>query len=357
MKKIIKSISAFMVLVILISWINPSSNCVVNAKEELAVIEGVDIEFIGKQAESIEQYQNMLAEFNYDSKVRMNGQQVYDSNYGGAYIDNTGDLVVLLVECEQEDVNEIRRNTKNDEIKTVDCEYSFNELLGVISAVNDNLGYLLDNGIIISEMYEDIYNNNIKIGVKELTKEKEQIIRSLIDSPCMEIYSQDVEDELQTEIRGGYEITSTSGGASTLGFCATRGGVEGFVIAGHAGPNLYDNFTYAGTTVGYVTATAYYNRTTADAAFLTKSQYVETSAKISAFTCHSVATSVSEYPVGTLVYKYGISTGQTSGYVESNYYTSYADNKYFLSQTTTTYQCEPGDSGGPVYVITDVVNG
>ena len=41
---------------------------------------------------------------------------------------------------------------------------------------------------------------------------------------------------------------------------------------------MYENFTYGGTTVGYVSATAYYNTSNADAAFLSKGANAEVTA-------------------------------------------------------------------------------
>lgn len=358
MRKKFRTFMAILLCFLVFGSVSSTSELRVEAMENLISTEELDIDFLEKQIESIEQYQSMLDAFNNESKVRSVGYQAYDSNYGGAYIDDTGDLVVRLVDCETTRVDEIREDTGNYEIKTDDCNYSFNELLMVINTINANLDYLTDCGIVISEMYEDVYCNNVKIGVKDLTNEKERIIRELIDSPCMDVYCHNNDSEEETAIKGGDEVTnSLSGGQSTIGFCATKGGVEGFVIAGHAGHTMYDNFTHAGTTVGYVTDTAYYNNSTADAAFLTKSQYADTTAGISIYVCHSVSTNMNDYPVGTVVFKYGIATEQTYGKVISNYYTSKAGDMYFLSQTTAAYNSEGGDSGGPVFLITDVVNG
>lgn len=343
----------------------PNNGISVLAMEDLILEEDIDIEFCQKQAESIEQYQQLLESFNEKSKVKMSGQQMYDENYGGAYIGDEGELVVLLVECDEEKIGEVQKTTGNDSIKTEDCDYSYNDLMMVIETINFNLEHLSNNGILIGKMCEDVYNNCVKIGVIELTKEKEDYIRAIIDMPCMEIYDYEQQATQTTayDIKGGTGIKKSSDNTySTVGFCATRNGIEGYVIAGHAGDTLYENFTYSGTSIGYVTATAFYNYTNADAAFLRKGANVNTTAKIYAgsktYTCASYGTSLSDYPIGASIYKYGTSAGLTGGVIVSNATTVYADidydgvgDMYLVQQSLSNYYSIQGDSGGPVFMI------
>lgn len=361
MKKLLRVLGIVLVTSIIVNVDVPFTTVSeVMAIEEIVDVTSLDEEFYRKQSESIEQYQNMLTSFNSINRTRESNSQYYDENYGGAYINEYGELVVLLVDNGVQEINEIVACTENDSIITKQCTYSFNQLLEVINTINDNLSYLLEKDVIIAEMYEDIYDNCVKIGVRDLTDEKEKIIRNLINEPYMDIYEQNNFSEQNIAIKGGDGITSSdNGGSSTVGFCATRGGTEGFVIAGHAGNTMYENFTVSGTTIGYVTATAYYNRTTADASFLTKGSNASTTHMISAFSCHYLATSETDLPVGAQIWKYGISTQQTSGYILSNYCTEYFDEKqmYFINQTSADYSSSSGDSGGPVYMIMDVVHG
>lgn len=340
-----------------------AENYSVKSIEEIISIEEVDVEFCQRQTESIEQYQSMLLSFNDAAGARSSNEQSYDSNYGGAYINSNGDLVVLLVDCSSAEIDEIKVATVNDAILIEQCEYSFNELILVINTINQNLNYLSNHGIIISEMHEDVCSNKVYIGIYNYTEEKETIIRDLIDHPCMEIYEQNNIIKEDINIRGGYGIVGGVG-TSTIGFCATKGNTYGFVIAGHAVANLYDNFTYSGTTVGYATASARYNNTTADAAFLTKASNVTTTSYIDVYTCHYLGTSISDFPSQALIYKYGATTNLTSGRIQSNYVTVYVggvgetdEGFYALQQTTATYTSQGGDSGGPVFMIKDTVNG
>lgn len=338
--------------------------CVPNKPEEIVALEDVidvdniDLDFEVKQLESIEQYRDILDSFNEQEKARISGEQIYDDNFGGAYIDDEGELVVLLVEEEPSDVNQIKLAANAEVLQTQDCEYSYNELLYVINNINDNLEYLYENGIIISEMYEDVYENRVYIGVDELTDDKRDVIRNIVDSGCMYIYNKYLQSEEMAgvDVKGGMEISSSLG-SSTVGFCAKRNGVEGFVVAGHAVGSAGDTVYVSNTQLGTVVATAYYNNSNADAAFVRKSTNVNTIEMIHGYKCRYVATDIAYYPVGTRVYKFGKTTQQTQGEVLNNYYTSYASNLYFTNQTTTSFKVEPGDSGGPVFTIGTVVNG
>lgn len=344
----------------------PANSMSVIAMEDVISVKDIDIDFAQKQIESIEQYKNMLSSFNSRNHIRTTQEQVYDDNYGGAYIDEKGELVVLLVENSAEEIGVIQADTGNTSIKTVSCEYSYNDLVLVINQINDNLDFFSNNGISITEMYEDVYANRVKIGVLDLDKEKENIIRQVIDLPCMEFFRA---NELcctttAIDVEGGDEIQGYDGQASTLGFGATRNGIEGFVIAGHHGDDIGELIKRGDTVIGYVTATAFADQSTADAAFITKTADVNSTYEIDAYACHYLATSISDMPIGTVVYAYGSQTGLTSGKVVSNLaLVSYDLNNDDITdvqlklQSLAEYTVVSGDSGAPVFTVHDVYNG
>lgn len=361
MKKSMRVLMCLVTFAVLIMGSSPSNNITIKAMENLISVKELDIEFCENQSAGIEEYQRLLTSFNEENDMRGVCEQIYDENYGGAYIDEEGNLVVQLVDSSNEEVEELKENTGNSNIKIENCEYAYNELIYVITEINDNLDYLLENEVIISEMYEDVYNNCVIICIKDFTDDKEKIIRKIIDSPCMEFKEESIRTEEEIEVKGGDKITNSEG-ISTVGFCADRNGVEGFVIAGHAGKTLYQEICISSVVIGSVSKTAYYNKTTADAAFVTKSRNASTTPKIGTYKCHYLGTDISDFPVGALVHKYGEKTGLTSGYILSNYYTSHNSDEdsngyYFLNQTTASYTSDGGDSGGPVFIVKDVVNG
>lgn len=330
---------------------------IINAADTYANLSAEELEFYTRQSESIVQYKLMLEKFNSKSKVRTTGEQVYDDNYGGAYINTDGNLVVLLVEPTSSNTNYMKGITNNNELITIDCEYPYNELINVIDTINANLEYLYQQNIIISSMYEDVYCNRVIINVIALSMEKESIIRNIIDSPCMKINNCTVYEKTDSiDLKGGDKINDLEG-SSTIGFCGTTNDGYGFVIAGHAGDVIGERFYYSGTPIGEVTATAYESGSTADVAFVKKSSNVNTTNKIGVFKCHYRATGLSDFPVGAQISKLGATTGATSGTILSNHYTSYANDRYFLVQVKASYRAAVGDSGGPVYIVQGVVNG
>ena len=367
MKKLIKVMAICLCFMFAIQYM-PSEQTQYIAMEDVLAFEEIDVELAENQIESIQQYRKMLKTFNENAKTRVSGEQVYDENYGGAYIDKDGKLVVLLVDNDENRVASIKECTGNVNIRIEDCKYSFNEILDVINIMNDNLIYLSDLGICITEMYEDVYTNKVKIGVLELDKTKENIIRGIVDVPYMEIYSTDVFFEANDAVyvKGGERITEVGDGSySSIGFAATRNGVDGLVIAGHAGNSTSDMFLYNNLALGRVTATAYENFSSADAAFVKNAGAVYTTNLIGEIAiCHNTATSISDFPVGATIYKYGTRTHLTSGVIISNYLTYAADTDgdretdiHFSNQTKASYSANKGDSGCPVFVIEGMYNG
>ncbi len=358
-----KRISCFILILVLgflLSFsISPNEYYIINAEDTFENMSTEEVEFYSRQSDSISQYQALLSSFNEACKMRNSAEQVYDENYGGAYIDENGELVVLLVNQSAEKNEQVRDITGNSELLILECKYSFNELMNVIDTVNANLEYFLGKGIIISSMYEDVYKNSVYIDVIDLNEEKELIIREVVNSPCMRINNcaEYARNDEAISIKGGVSINSEDGGWSTLGFCASSQDGNGFVIAGHAGDVVGEKFYHAETYIGEVTQTAYYSGSTADAAFVVKSSNVETTNVVGAFKCRYRATSIADYPVGATITKLGATTGTTSGTILSNHFTVTTTGGYFLGQVKTSYDSEGGDSGGPVYIAADVVNG
>ena len=347
-----------------ISLSTPSTPYYINAADTYSLLTSEELEFYTRQSESINQYKTLLSSFNENNNTRNISEQIYDDNYGGAYIDEEGNLIVLQVNPSSQSVRQTKTITSNNDLTILDCEYSFNELISVITTINDSLEYLLQQNIIITSMYEDVYSNRVIIDVLNLTSEKETLIRSLINSPCMVIQNSSCREQFTsvTDLKGGDEIYNSED-SSTLGFCATKQGTEGFVISGHVGDKFGEVFYSTGRNIGTVTDTAYYNRSCADAAYVTKSSAVNTTNLIGIFKCHYLASELSDFPVGAQVSKFGIKTGITTGQILSNYHTSYTVKDstsvgyYFIQQATASFEVYDGDSGGPVYMVKDVING
>ena len=111
-----------------------------------------------------------------------------------------------------------------------------------------------------------------------------------------------------TDLKGGYGIKSQDNNAySTLGFGATRNGVDGVVIAGHAGNKYLEGFEYNGTAIGAVTKDGLYNGSYADASFVTTTTAFNSTNKL--VPGNVVGKQLSALPYGTTVLMYGYGTG------------------------------------------------
>lgn len=215
------------------------------ANNLIKVSNGYDEAFFKTQKLSIEKYNKMLNTFDENSNLAVKkGGHNYDDNYGGSFIDDNGELVVLLTNNNDDNKTKIKRYTGDNDIKTQKCSYSYNDLLEVIHTINNNLDNLSKQGVILEEMYDDVWSNQVIIAIRDLNDEKEKIVRGIIDKDFMVIKPSNNSFKNVVNVTGGNGI-STSKGTSTLGFGATRNGVRGYVISGH-GAALNDSVKYWG---------------------------------------------------------------------------------------------------------------
>lgn len=151
---------------------------------------------------------------------------------------------------------------------------------------------------------------------------------------------------------GGIQIISDGNGSpatSTLGFAAkTNSGTKGFVVSEHAAPFIGSG-VYQPTASSYVGSVTKYSNAAADASWVPSSNV---NAQIYEYDTNQLrtVTSYGDPAVGDLVYKSGIVTGETAGYVsvkESVYNNGLG--KYLDGQCVAGYQCDSGDSGSPVF--------
>nr|MCR4927732.1 S1 family peptidase [Lachnospiraceae bacterium] len=172
---------------------------------------------------------------------------------------DNGLLNIMVVDGDKEELDVIHSVIGEKGYAVSSCTYSYAELIKMIDRVGESIPAIMDAGVLISSVGEDVKNNCVVIGVEGCTKEDENKVRAIVDAPYITFADEERAEKKSTSIKGGYGIVSSNnGGCSKVGFCAENSSnVEGFIIAGHAGDLMYENFTYNGTTVGYVTATAY----------------------------------------------------------------------------------------------------
>lgn len=255
---------------------------------------------------------------------------------------------ILLTDCSEENLSEFRNFAGDQNIKFEKCKYSYKALMNCIDSIVTNIDALNKQGVEIDELYEDVWKNKVIVSIRDLDAEKESSVRKLVNVEFIECKNSDgIVMEPSSDIEGGYAITSTDNYASsTIGFCATRYGVEGYVIAGHAGDFVGEKFKYNGVIIGEVTDTAYYDNSFADAAFLEANSNGNTTDNV--VPGDVIGGRSTDLPVGTTIYMYGKKSGLESGTILSNYHIIKYDNIDIIDCVKASYDSEEGDSGGPV---------
>lgn len=353
MKKISKVIAAVLVIggMVLLSRTSAAQ-----AQETIdlrkLVVTDEEEQFYRTQSASIKKYNRMLEKLTANPGARGSLRR-YEESYGGAYINENGELVVLLTENVDKNRRMIQEYTEDDSIITKTCFYSYNELMEVIDTLNGELRNLAEQGVLVDEMYDDVSLNRVIIRVRNLNDEKEQLVRDIIDSGCMVFRNSEQGAVLQEGLCGGLGIVSGDNGLpSTLGFCATRNGVEGYVTAGHSANRIGEEFTYNGEVIGEVTHTGWYHNTTADAGFIQAKKGGTLTNYIMGHRC--IGATGYEYPSGPQISMYGQKSGLQRGTIES-YHSSFNESLDFGEYTTidharATYKSQEGDSGAPIFL-------
>lgn len=331
--------------------------------------EGKTIEFYTTQAESILQYNQLLNKLSIQSESIVQSREIagkvrYDDCFGGAYLNEVGELVVLLTSDTYENRKMVSEYTGNADIATEPCKFSYNELTEVISTINNHLDELQERGADLSSMYRDVMNNCVVIKVRNLNAYKEAEIREVVDSGAIVIQNTDEEIEYQSgmssDTKGGHEICNTSTSATaTLGFGAVRNGVKGYVTASHFCRSIGQQVSYDGTVIGTVKQSGYYQNSYADAAFIESNGAMNpNSALMGGYYC--TAASTLEYPQNTSILMYGKVSGLRSGTICYYDYTYVPRNSDYITVTdhvAAKYTSAPGDSGAPIFIYTGWNNG
>ncbi len=315
-----------------------------------------DNEFYVTQTESIRLYNEMLEAFaeKTSTTYSLNSQtaeETYPEYYGGAYIDDNGELVVLVTEMTSPVNSEVRQVTDySSQVSTELCEVSYNEMCYVIDFLTSKINYLRNQGIIIASISDDILNGSVNVSIVELTTEKEDRVKALVNCDFLKFENSDYIQNDVSSIGGGYGIASDTG-TSTVGFAAEDAyyGGSGIVVASHAFQEFGDTAYYNGEYVGFVWKTAYYDGSTADASYITHDGDVDFTAVLNN-NGHIMSGSTIELPVNSTVSICGNVTLYSSGKVTStNVTVNYSNTGItFTKQVAATYSSQAGDSGAPI---------
>ena len=307
---------------------------------------GYSIEYFEIQAKCLIEYERIVNSFETDDK----GNTVYPDWYAGAFMDHEkGQIVIYTTDFTE--LKCLQQLSVNEELIRYEYRpHSRNELDRVVSKISGLIDELKQKDIIIYGVYTDEVESAVHITIEKIEGNTHSLLSSLLDCDFL-IIEQGEEEQEEVNIGGGYPLNN-----GTLGFAASRNGVNGYVISGHVGHPNGTLLYYSGTSIGGVQYNSYYNGSTADAAFvLSNGNFGRTSAVYTGGRIISASTVA--LPTGTTVVKSGKATGQTVGSITSINQTSTSNGISFYNQTRTNYSSDNGDSGGPVMVYYGISNG
>lgn len=294
-----------------------------------------DETFLRKQSDSTESYLKL------QELLSVHDCELYNV-YGGAYIDENGNLIVLITQIKDEFANAIY--SVDDRIIIKECEYSYQELTEIMNIINDYKN--------IKDIFSDEFDhymlvdadNRIVVYLKNCNESNiQEFKKRILDSDAI-MFKQSIDDGTEeATIKAGAKISSSSGSAS-VGYRVKLNGVTGIVTAAHFVTNG-DNVSYSGNTIGTCTVSVYSG--SVDAAFVevtgeTLSNTIDGGSTV-------LSTTISEPGSGTVINKRGFKTYSTSGTVYSTNASWTINGVNFTNLTAATYDSDNGDSGGVVY--------
>lgn len=309
--------------------------------------------------------QNLMKLSDYlNVPITRNGNEVYPEWYGGEYVDENGNIVVLATSIPNQEKTTIEKNISNLVFKK--CENSYSELQKIMHQIRNKAenkdDFIYDN---VAFYGIDIKSNSVQVGLFHNTEDnvlsfKKRIVNSplLTFVECIEI-----KNNANNDLICGGTISNQFANAS-IGYRAKdKNGKIGIVTAGHFvvdGQAIYSPLNL-NTPIGSCTESLF-NEGTVDAAFcqILASNFIPSN-KIDFMTNpekDTLSTDVVTYfGAGTYLNMIGsVSKKIVSGTIDNPSYDLPSDvsgSKILLTNTLLmNYEGKEGDSGGVLYQLT-----
>lgn len=292
----------------------------------------------------------------------------YPTYFGGAYIsDDSTHIVLQIVEGNIPNVESLEGYSTFNQIKNMDSnveieyvKYSYREL----NAINDALVKYFSSDkadlTSLSAHYVDTFKNVVVIELidnnlkqidafKELVFGREDFKNLAISSDVIEFTKGKNEDQA---LKVGEKISVTDGHCS-MGYRVKINGDKGYITAGHCFDGVGDSATGG-------TVERYRHNGDVDAAFV-KTNILTFPSNALQYTSGSITTLNNTLcptlSLNQAIAKSGYKTGYTSGQIKNLNYSANYSGEYFTGLIATNYSSGSGDSGGAVFVPTNVSGG
>jgi len=294
----------------------------------------------------------------YNKLINNISEEDLGEDFGGCYIDDSGNLVVLITSENAIIVNKFKKLTENNSLKTKEVKYSYGHLKKVIDYLNENHEKLFNQGIEIYSVKDDVINNQVIVGLKSFDKEIEKELKKILKTDAIVLV---LDDKLvSTEaynVAGGTKISnSTLARSATLGFCASRQKylgygqyktIYGFVTATHGKWSVGNNINISGNSDLFGKLELQVISGNCDATFVEKSSSLAVLTDDVSYTDID-SVHMSSLPVGTYVTAYAPNQGVNTGKILSTSASCTFDVGYAYDLVQCDYKAIPGDSGAPI---------
>ncbi|WP_339813110.1 hypothetical protein [Zunongwangia profunda] len=359
MKKILLAVTVFLALLLFNACSDAELNQEPGTQEEFSVKKALiqEIEADASiQSDANEKLTKIINSFGITKNRFQEDVPKYPDYYGGAYIEQNGQLVVLINGEMGLGKQAVTAIIGNGNIEFKKADYSFARLTEIMNSLNEFV--LSKKNIAVSDNFKTFSlidkENRIVVELDDYSDQKIfEFRKSVLNSPAIVFTKSSGKTELEAQLEPGCKAAKNSSGTSygSFGFRAKRNSdnVAGMVTAGHVigvGQTLY----YGGTAIG--TCSASQQSGSVDAAFIPISNPTSYTPSNTLCTTSSsiLSTSTSLPGAGTIVNKRGITTGRTSGSITStNATTTTTAGITYTNLTSAGYSSSGGDSGGIVY--------
>lgn len=319
----------------------------------------------GMQSEAYESYETLMGLL--ATQTRSSDKSTsYPDYYGGTYVNEEGQLVVLTTSVNESKagVKQLKSKLANNVIYK-DCKYSYNELNEIVAQLTQltqQTPFLFEK---VGMFGIDDEHNCVRVFLYNNTPSTIQEFKSsILNTPAIEFAEcSKVEDNSLSCADSIGTIKSAKKYRASVGYRAKdKNGNYGIVTAGHfisAGGKLCDPITF--TTIGECLSSRL-DDGTIDAAFckITSANYMPTN-KIAYMTNPNVDTlsvDLAQPPQNLYVNMVGMKSKRQSGKVLiSSMNVLNSEEKVILKDVIAAgYTTVNGDSGGVVYALTSSTN-
>lgn len=309
---------------------------------------------------------NLNSSFESLSVTRGTVYETYPYYYGGCFIDDNRNIVILSKEDSETVRQDLVHRIGTNNFLIQPCTYSYNELKDVYRRIqnfwlNDTNDEICNRITLVCFGINDV-TNTVEVNLLNCSDDNIELFKNnILDSPMISFAKAHGEIEITMDINPAAEIRSNGHAASVAYRAMKSGGKYGFVTAGHF--VSVEDTVKIGTIPVAVCRNSKYSNGTIDAAWC-EAINPHSPSNITNITFTELSTQTVATPgVKTYVYMEGFKSGFQRGLVQrvdisGKYKIKNAagveiDSYKIIHLVEATYPCQKGDSGGVVYMEDD----